>query len=180
MDKEKKLKQFQEKINEFTQRLEGYDRFCKSYSALENIVNWLLAINIGTFLWFIDKFNNFKISNTLPNKMLFLTAIFLLGLASLCIGFIRTTLYLRQIGIAKALEDIWGLPNRIELNMDNKTAEELGEMIDQTFIRSIELWQKSHNLICHIGSLFEIWLALYFGGLTILCVYITVFIIVYL
>ena len=180
MNKEKPLRLAQKKVDEFVQRLERYDRFLRSHRSLESATNWTLAISMGTLLWLLSSFDKFAVSNIIPNKSLFLLAVFFLGLSAIFFALVRAIMYLRQIAIDKALEDIQGLPDKVNLNKESKTEEELNKMIDRISNRSIELWGKAHNLICHTPSLIKLGWIFYIGGLVISGIYVTIFVVKYL
>ncbi len=175
LSEEKLFELAQKKVGEFTQRLERYDRFQRSRHSLENATNWILAISVGTLLWLLGNFDKFTAQYITTNKSLFLLSALLLGASTIIFALARGALYLRQIGIDKALEDIQGLPDRLRLNIESKTKEELNEMVNRISDRSIKLWRKSHNLITHIPSLFKAGGILYIAGLSLVVTYILIF-----
>ncbi|MCK4476215.1 MAG: hypothetical protein KAU16_05760 [Methanophagales archaeon] len=179
MTEEKLYELAQKRVDEFIQRLERYDRFRRSHYSLESATNWMLAISVGTLFWLLGSFDKFAVSDVIPNKSLFLLAVFFLGLSTIFFTLVRAILYLRQIAIDKALEDIQGLPDRVNLNKENKTEEELNKMVDRIGIRSIELWGKAHNLICPTSPLIKLGLIFYIGGLVSSGIYITIFVVKY-
>lgn len=166
-----------------TQRLERYDRWRRSRSTFENATNWLLAINIGTLFLLIGSFGKFVVSGVMPIKGLFLLSAFFLAFSVIAFAFCRGILYLREFGINKALEDIEGLPDRVDLKTKNKTKEEskemkeeLVEMVEGIFDRSGTLWRALHNLITYLPPLIISGLASYILGVLLLAVYILIFI----
>jgi hypothetical protein len=176
LNKEKLFEILRKKANEFTQRLERYDRFQRSRHSLENATNWILAISAGTLLWLLGNFDKFTAPHITTNKSLFLLPALFLGASTIIFALVRGTLYLRQIGIDKALEDIQGLPNRLHLNIESKTEEELNEMVNRISNRSIKLWRKSHNLMSHTPPLFRAGLISYIAGLLLVIIYILIFV----
>ncbi len=180
MNEEKLLELLQKRVDEFIQHLEGYDRFPRSYHSLESAINWLLAISVGTLLWLLGSFYKFTVSNIMPNKSLFLLAVLCLGISTIFFAFVRAMLYLRQIALAKALENIRGVPDRVRLNMEIKTEEELKEMADRIGTDSIKVWGTAHNLICQTPPFIKLGLIYYIGGVVISVIYITIFVVKYL
>ena len=186
MNKEKPYGHAQKRVDDFIQHLERYDRFRRSHHSLESATNWMLAISVGTLLWLLGCFDKFTVSNVMlnksfmPNKSLFLLAVFFLGISTLFFALVRVILYLRQIAMDKALEDIQGLPDRVNLNKETKTEEETNKMVDRIGIRAIDLWVKAHNLICHTALLIKFGLIFYIGGLLISVIYITIFVVRYI
>jgi len=124
------------KLTSFTQRLAKYDRWRRLRSSIENATNWMLAINTGTLFFLVGSFGRFIVSDVMPNKPLFLVSAFLLGFSLVLLALFRAILYLRGFLSNKALEDIEGLPDRVHLNIERKTKEELKDLMERISKRS--------------------------------------------
>ncbi|MBA7604260.1 hypothetical protein ES703_11379 [subsurface metagenome] len=186
MDKESKekmdelIKLAEEKNSEFAQRLEGYDRWRRSRRSIESATNWMLAINLGTLFLLVGSFGKFIVSDVMPIKPLFLLSAFFLGFSGITLAFFRAVLYLREFGVNKALEDLQGLPDRVRLNIETKTKEELKETVERIGKRSVVMWSSAHNLIPRFLPLIISGLAFYVLGVLLLAIYVVTFIVKYL
>ena len=178
MSNERKIDR--DELNVFIQKLKRYDRYRLSHSTIEKTTNWIFAINVGTLLWFLGSFDKFLLVNILPNKTLFLITVLFLGISTVLFTLVKGILYLRQIAIDKAIESIEGLPDRVDLNKDTKTENELDLMIERISDRSLKLWHEGHNTITFAYSLIKYGLFCYIIGLELLTTYIIIYIIKYL
>ena len=164
-----------EKASEFTKRLERYDRYGRSHKSLESTSNWVLAISAGTLLWSLGNVDKLTAFQLISDKILILFSVSFLGLSTLIFALVRLLFFLRQVGIDTALEGLEGLPDRVNLNIETKTEEELNEIIARISERSVKLWQTSHNLISHVPSLFKAGWIFYVLGLSIVVIYFAIF-----
>jgi len=128
----------------------------------------------------VGSFGKFIVSSVMPMKPLFLLSACFLGFSATILTFCRALLYLRQFGISKALEDIEGLPDRVQLNIKRKTEQELKEMVTRIATRSVVLWRLAHNLIVRLPPLIVSALVFYILGVLLLATYIVIFIMKYL
>ena len=177
MSSEKKYDQ--DKFNAIIQKIERYDRFRRSRYSIEKTTNWIFAISAGTFLWLMGSFDKFVVSNTIPNKVLYLTAVLFLGISTVLFFLGNGILYMRQIAIDKAIESIEGLPDRAKLNRPHKTEEELDLMVKRILNKNIEFWGQWHNTIMSTVTLIEYGLLFYIIGLLMISTYIFIFIVKY-
>ena len=177
MSSEKKYDQ--DKFNAMIQKIERYDRFRRSRYSIEKTTNWIFAISAGTFLWLMGSFDKFVISNTMPNKVLYLTAVLFLGVSTVLFFLGKGILYMRQIVIDNTIESIEGLPDRAKLNRLHKTEEELDLMVERILNKKLESWGQWHNTITSTVTLIKYGLLFYIIGLVMLSTYIIIFIVKY-
>lgn len=168
------------KINQFTQRLERYDRWRRSKYSIEKATNWMLAINTGTLFLLVANLDKFVVSSVMPAKSLFLLSAFFLGFSVMVLAFFRAILYLREFVTNHALEDIEGLPDRARLNIKTKTKEEIKEMIERISKRSVIIWGAVHNLIPRFLPLIVFAVVSYVLGVLLLTIYVIIFIVKYI
>ncbi len=168
------------KINQFTQRLERYDRWRRSKYSIEKATNWMLAINTGTLFLLVASLDKFVVSSVMPAKSLFLLSAFFLGFSVMVLAFFRAILYLREFVTNHALEDIEGLPDRARLNIKTKTKEEIKEMIERISKRSVIIWGAVHNLIPRFLPLIVFAVVSYVLGVLLLTIYVIIFIVKYI
>jgi hypothetical protein len=169
-------KEIRNRFDKIVALLEQTDRWRRSKNSLENAINWLLAISVGTLIWFLNSYDKFTISNLLANKLLFLIATLGLGTSVIIFAILRGIYYFRQIGMDKAIENIESLPERMYLNRESKTIEEIKDMSERIVKNSIELYQKSHNIVGSASPLYKIGSIYYIVGLLTIIVYVLFFV----
>lgn len=98
-------------------------------SAIENSINWAVAISLGSLLWIMGNFDKFRINGIFFNRDLFSIILALIGVSAISFIFLRSLLYISDVKQGAYLYGLSAIPKLIDID------EKMGKFDGDTVIR---------------------------------------------